>query len=493
MTSNHSRDYDGDLEIVCRRDGTVLALRGQIYADAGAYVRSTAHVGPRNIAQFMSGPYRVPNIDIEVSLMVTNKTPTATYRGPGRFEADFFRERLFDLAAEDLGIDRVDFRRRNLVLRHEMPYELATIDLPERDAELDSGDNLETLDKCLREFDWEEKSKRQGLQDDGRYWGVAVGCFVEGGGSGPRENARMALESNGLISVYVGSALVGQGVETVMTQISADALGVGMDSIRIFHGSTIYLHEGFGASHSRSTVMGGSAICLAAEDLKKAIRKAAALRLNCAEDDVVLQDGTARAPNGNSVAWRDLAVDKLQGAGTFHFSKHTYAYGAQAVQVAVNPNTGHIQIVDFVCTEDVGRIVNPLTMKGQIIGAMVQGLGGTLLEHLVYDQDGQLLVGSHADYLLPTATDFPVVRAFASGNHPSPNNPLGVKGAGEGGLIATAGVVGNAVAAALRTFGAPVRSLPLSPQNVWRMIHAPEQDDADGRVADKVGVPSHSR
>lgn len=470
MATNHSRDYDGDVEIVCTRDGTVLALRGHVYADVGAYLRSTANVGPRNIVQFMSGPYRIPNIELDVSLMVTNKAPTGTYRGPGRYEGDFFRERLFDLAAHDLGIDRVEFRRRNLVRREEMPYEMATVTPPLKDAHLDSGDNLETLDRCLREFDWTGKSKRIGLQDDGRHWGVAIGCFIEGGGSGPLENARIAVAPDGAISVYVGSALVGQGVETVMAQISADCLGVDMDRIRVFHGSTIYLPDGYGSSHSRATAMAGPAIALAAEDLKRVVRKAAALRLNCAEPEIELREDRAYGPNDSSVAWGELAGNGLEGNGTFKHIGNTYSYGAQAMQVAVNTRTGHVEVVDYVCAEDVGRIVNPLTLNGQVIGAMVQGLGGALLEHLVYDENGQLLVGSHADYLMPAASDFRRLRAFLSGDHPTPNNPLGIKGAGEGGLIATAGLVANAVACALAEFGVMATSLPLSAPRLWEMI-----------------------
>ena len=470
MASNHSREYDADIEIVCEKDGTVVALRGEIFADVGAYLRSTANIGPRNIGQFMSGPYRVPNVHIECSMMVTNKTPTGTYRGPGRFEADYMRERLFDLAAHDLGIDRVEFRRRNLATREEMPYSLATLTPSKREEELDSGDNLETLERCLREFNWDEKSRRQGLQEDGRYWGVSVGCFVEGGGSGPREHARMVVETDGKISVFVGAALVGQGVETVMSQISADCLGVDIGCIRLFHGSTTYLPDGYGASHSRGTVMAGSAILLAAEDLKKSVRTQAARQLNCAADEVVLRDMMAFGPNDTSVHWAELAGSNLQSSAVYEFKKHTYSYGAQAVQVAVNAHTGHVEIVDYVCTEDVGRIVNPLTMKGQVIGAMVQGLGGTLLEHLQYDDNGQLLVGSLADYITPTATDFPVLRAFVSGEHPSPNNPLGVKGAGEGGLIVTAGVVSNAIASALSAFGVQTNALPLSPHRLWHDI-----------------------
>jgi len=473
MATNHSREYDGDIELVCKRDGTLLALRGHVFADIGAYLRSTANVGPRNIAQFMSGPYRIAEIDIDVSLMMTNKSPTGTYRGPGRFEGDYMRERLLDLAAQDLGIDRVEFRRRNLVTADEMQYQVSSIRPPEVSAYLDSGNYLETLTHCLKEFDWETKSKRQGLQEDGRYWGVAIGCFIEGGGSGPLENARMVVGTDGTISVYVGSANVGQGVETVMAQISADSLGVDMERIRIFHGSTTYLPDGYGSSHSRATVMAGSAITLAADELKKAVRKAAALRLNCAETEVVLRGTTAQTPYGTSVAWSELAVEELAGFGTFKHKKNTYAYGSQAAQVAVNPGTGHVEVIDYISTEDVGRIVNPLTLKGQIIGAMVQGLGGTLLEHLDYAEDGQLLVGSHAEYLIPSASDFPNLRVFVKGEYPSPNNPLGVKGAGEGGLICTAAVISNAVASALSEFGVSPTSLPLSAPRVWEMIHQP--------------------
>lgn len=472
MAANHSRDIDGDVEIVCARDGRVLALRGLIFADVGAYLRSTANVGPRNVGQFMSGPYRIPNIHIEVALTVTNKTPSGTYRGPGRFEADFIRERLFDLAANDLGIDRIEFRRRNLVLSHEMPFSLASIQPFNRAEELDSGDNIETLERCLEQFNWRERSRRRGLQEDGLYWGVGAGCFVEAGASGPRERCRIEVRPDGAIHVFVGAALVGQGVETVMTQIAADALGIPMDLIRVFHGSTIYLPEGYGASHSRGTVMAGSAIVAAAANLKKTLRAAASLRLNCAEDEVTLVDALAHGPSGAQIAWARLAEPVLRAEGTFEFTKHTMAHGAQAVQVAVDIRTGEVRIVDYVCTQDVGRIVNPLTMRGQLIGAMVQGLGGALLEHMIYDGDGQLLVGTLADYLMPSASDFPVLRAYPSGNHPSPNNPLGTKGAGEGGLIATAGVIANAIAHALADFNVKCCELPFAPPRIWQMIRA---------------------
>lgn len=303
---------------------------------------------------------------------------------------------------------------------------------------------------------------------EGRYHGVGIACFIEGGGVGPRENARMVLEGDGSISVYVGSAIVGQGLETICAQIAADALEVPMERIRIFHGSTTHLHAGFGSFGSRSTVMGGSAIIGAAENLKKAIRTAAALRLNCAAEDIVLEAGMASSPDGNVISWTDLAPENLQSDGTFFCDRRTYGYGAHAAHVAVDPRTGHVEVVDYVAVGDVGRIINPMALRGQIVGAIVQGLGSTFLEHLVYDEEGQLLTGSLVDYLLPTVTDYPNIRVFDQEEYPSPNNPLGAKGAGEGGIIPVGGVIANAIASAI---GVQPKSLPLSPSRVWELIN----------------------
>jgi len=473
IASNHAREAECEIEIACRKDGTILGLRGQAHIDIGAYTRTNGMVGARNVAQFLSGPYRVPNIQVDVALHLTNKTPVGTYRGPGRFETDFFRERLFDLAAADLGIDRVEFRRRNLVAKTEMPYALATITPYEAKDELDNGDYQAALDQCLREFNWVEKATLDGKLIDGRYHGMALGCFIEGGAAGPSESARLALETDGTVSVFVGSSAVGQGLETVFTQIAADALEMPMESIRgVYHGSTGYVRDGFGSYHSRSVVMGGSAIVLAAESLRKAIREAAATALDCAARDIEILDGRAASAGGASIALADLAAKGLAVEEVFSNHKHTYAYGAHAAHVAVDPKTGHVALIDYVAVEDVGRVINPMTLRGQVIGSLVQGLGGVFLEHLVYDENGQLLSGSLADYLMPTASDFPNIRAFVSGLHPSPINPLGAKGAGEGGLIPAGGVIANAVAAALASLGVQPCRLPLSPPRVWEMIEA---------------------
>ena len=311
LASNHSREMDCEIEIACERNGTILALRGRVWVDMGAYMRANGSIPPRNVAQFLSGPYRIPNIHVESSALLTNKTPVGTYRGPGRFEADFFRERLFDMAAKDLGIDPVEFRRRNLPSKEEMPYPLATISPPEKKEALDSGDYRIALDRCLAEIRWPEKAKLQGKLIDGRYHGLGIGCFIEGGAAGPRENARLVVDPDGCVSVFVGSTSIGQGLETVCVQIAADALKMPMDRIRIFHGSTTHMKEGFGSFHSRSVVMGGSAILAAADNLKKVIRQAAARRLKCSPDEVAIRAGLAAVGTGEPVPLTRSAYTRL--------------------------------------------------------------------------------------------------------------------------------------------------------------------------------------
>ena len=469
MSTNHARDAECELEIACDRDGTIRGLRGRGAVDLGAYIRTNGITAARNIAQVLSGPYRVPHIHFDIDLLLTNKTPSGTYRGPGRFEADFFRERLFDIAARELGIDRVEFRRRNLVSEAEMPWQLATVMPLDIGTETDNGDYQATLDKCLAEFGWAEKSKLQGQRIDGRYHGIAVGCYLEGGGSGPRENARLVLTDAGTVDVFIGSSAIGQGIETVFAQIAADALELPMDRIRgVMHGSTTHVSRGYGSYSSRSTVMGGSAILNAAEKLKEAMRAAAAKLLGCAPSDISITSEAISGPGGKTMPWSALAG--VSAEGTYASNKRTYSYGAHAAHVAVDPGTGHVAVLDYVAVEDVGRIVNPLTLHGQCMGAIVQGLGGALLEQLIHDENGQLLTGSFADYLLPGAGDFPSIRAFALELKPAPHNPLGAKGAGEGGIIPVGGVIGNAVANALSSFGVEPRVLPLSPGRVWELI-----------------------
>jgi carbon-monoxide dehydrogenase large subunit len=440
-----------------------------VWNDIGAYMRTTGAIGPRNVAWFLSGAYRVPHIKVESLVMVSDKTPTGTYRGPGRFEADFFRERLFDLVAADLGLDRIEFRRRNLVSQAEMPYPLARISPADTDDELDSGNHHATMDRTLAEFGWDAKAPLSGRLVEGRYHGLGFACFIEGGAAGPRETARLVLEADGTVSVYVGSSAIGQGLETAFAQIAADALEMPMERIRgVFHGSTAHVREGFGSYHSRAVVMGGSAILIAAGKLMEAIRAAAAERLGCASADLVVEDGVCVASDGRSVALGALAG--LAADGAFDNHKHTWAYGAHAAHVAVDAATGEVAVLDYVAVEDAGRIVNPRMLQGQVYGGVVQGLGGVFMEHLAYDDHGQPLSTTLADYVMPTACEVPRIKAVVLELCPSPINPLGAKGAGEGGIIPVGGVIANAVADALASLGVQPHDLPLSPPRVVKLI-----------------------
>jgi carbon-monoxide dehydrogenase large subunit len=469
FATNHAREAACDIEIAYNADGTIVALRGHADVDIGAYIRTVGATPARNIMQIFSGPYRFPHIDLSVSLQLTNKTPVGTYRGPGRYEADFCRERMFDMIAEELGIDRVEFRKRNLIKTSEMPYELATVVRPKIEAETDSGDYAATLDICLSEIGWTEKQALNGRLIDGRYHGLAVGCYFEGGASGPREHARLTIEPGGSIAVDVGSCAIGQGLETAFAQIAADAIELPIERISgVRHGSTDTLKEGFGSYSSRSIVMGGSAIVAAANTLRASVKTAAAASMGCAATDIELVDGRAVGPAGRPLGFAEFAG--LSSDGVFSSTKRTYSYGAHAAHVAVDPATGDVEVLNYVAIEDVGRIINPATLHGQTLGAIVQGLGGTLLEHLVYDQNGQLVTATLADYLLPTAESFPSIHVHALEDHPAPHNPLGAKGAGEGGIIPVGGVIANAVAAALASFNVQPKALPLTPSRVWAMI-----------------------
>ena len=475
QAANHSREIDCELEIACRRDGTIIGLRGKILGDMGAYTRTNSGVVPAKAAQFLHGPYRIPSIKIEVSAFMTSKTPVGTYRAPGRFESNFFRERLIDMAARDLGLDPVAIRRKNLVAVDEMPYSIGRLVPYETETAYDTGDYQAALDKCLEAFGWDDKAKLQGRMIDGRYHGVGVACFVESGGAGPRENVRMTLERDGHIAVAVGSSVLGQGLETVFAQIAADAMSLPLETFRVSHGSTTIVDEGFGTYHSRAVVMGGSAVLDGSKNLLAAIRTAAADRFRCREEDVTIEDGAARAPGGSTLSFAQIAdaAGPLSVKGTFANTQRTYSYGAHAAHVAVDPRVGHVEILDYVAVEDVGRAINPALVHGQTFGAVVQGLGGVFLDHIIYDADAQLLNASLADYLLPTASDFPNVRGVTMELHRSPSNPLGAKGAGEGGMVAVAATAGNAVAAALTAFKTEPKELPLSPPRLWRLIHQP--------------------
>jgi carbon-monoxide dehydrogenase large subunit len=480
LAANHSRDVRCDLEIACRSDGTILGLRGAIFADMGAYARSTGGIVTANSARCLPGPYRIANFACDVHAFLTNKTPVGTYRAPGMFEANFFSERLLDIAAVDLGIDPAEIRRRNLIPASAMPSSRGKlVPYAEGETVYDSGNFHSAFERAVAEIEWHKSKLSEGRDAEGWYHGVGVASFVASSGVGPKENARLLLHPDGGLELHVGSSTMGQGHETVFAQICADVLGVSHDVIKVLHGSTTLLDNGFGTFHSRATVMGGSAAFETSKALIERLRPLAALELGNPNAEMIWRDGAFFAAEGAaSVSLTRLAtlatVDgkPLQVDGTFDQTKRTYTYGTHAARVAVDPWTGKVRLLDYVAVEDIGRAINPLLAHGQAVGAIVQGLGGVFLEHLIYDASGQLLTGSFADYLLPTAQDFPIVRCFCLEEAPSPSNPLGAKGAGEGAIIPVGAVIANAVSAALAPFGAQVRELPLTAPHVWTLVRA---------------------
>lgn len=471
MAINHSRDVACELSIACRSDGLFLGLRGKVFSDMGAYIRTNGGVVPAKAAQFLPGPYRIPHVGVSVEAFLTSKTPVGTYRGPGRFEANFFRERLIDMVAADLGIDPAEIRRKNLITEEELPYPINGLVPYEGPTAYDSGDYPAAFEHALSEIGWTEKQSLQGRLIDGVRHGIGLGCFVESGGAGPKENALLTLEADGSLTVAVGSSVLGQGLETVLGQIASDTLSIPFERIRVLHGSTTLLDEGFGTYHSRAVVMGGSAVLDAGKRLREKIMQRAAERLGRPNSELSIVDGVVVAANGATISLASLARDgDLSADGTFSNTVRTYSYGTHAVHVTVDPRTGAVNILDYVAVEDVGHAINPAIVHGQAIGAIVQGLGGVFLDHLIYDDEGQLLNASLADYLVPTASDFPTLRAITLELRPSPSNPLGAKGAGEGGIVAVAAATANAVAAALAPLNVEIHHLPLTPPRLWRLI-----------------------
>ena len=465
MSANHSREIDCEVSLACRSDGRILGLRAKIWANMGAYIRPNGGVVPAKAAQFILGPYDIENAEIEVAFTLSNKTPMGTFRGPGRFETGFFRERIVDMAAERLGLDPVAVRRGNLVTLAQMPYVLGKLVPYEGEAVFDTGDFPAAFERAVAEIGYDRLKPLNGRLIDGRYHGVAVTACVENSGPGPRENARMRLSPRGVIEIHIGSSNMGQGLETIFSQIAGDALGLPIEAFEVFHGSTTHLAEGMGTYASRAVVMGGSTVLVTSRKLEAELKTfAAEIGINSAELTVEMLRRLAEEAQARG--------RKLDVEGAFENTKLTYSSGAHAAHVAVDPRTGHVEVLDYVAIEDVGRAINPALVHGQAIGGLVQGLGGAFLDHLVYDAEGQLLTASFADYLLPTASDFPNVRAVTLEDHPSPSNPLGAKGAGEGPIVNVAGTIGNAIAAALGPLGVRINLLPFSPQRIFSAINS---------------------
>jgi carbon-monoxide dehydrogenase large subunit len=485
MATNHSRQQDHDIEIGFDRDGRIVALVDRFITDMGAYIRTHGVVVPELTAALLPGPYRIPNYSSEIRCVLTNKTPTGTYRGPGRFEGTFVRERLMDIAAGQLGLDPVELRRRNFITPAEMPYEVGGASLNQRIV-YDCGDYASALDQALAAVGYEAaRAERAEARQEGRYVGIGVACLVEKAGLGPWEYARVEVDATGHVVVYSGVAAVGQGIETTLAQVCADELDVAPEAITVIHGDSAQVPFGVGGFASRGAAVALPAAMEAARKVRGKILRVAAALLEAAAEDLVLEGGAVhvRGLPDRRVTFRELARAAVPGppgmepglyaAHFFEAPKMTYPYGTHVAVVEVDADTACVKLLRYAIAYDIGRAVNPMIVDGQLVGALAQGIGGALLEELVYDEQGQLLTTTFMDYLLPTAMEMPEsTETRILEETPTPLNPLGVKGVGEGGSSGCGGAIANAVADALAPLGVSITALPLSPDRLSALIRA---------------------
>ncbi len=480
---NQSRQQQHRIKIGVKRDGTVMAMDAEILFDMGGYTRTHGGVPAIAASAMLRGPFRVKNYRCNVFCVLTNKTPVGTYRSPGRYEANFVRERLLDIVAHRLNLDPADIRRRNLIRHEEMPYDLGKH--PFHYMVYDTGDFPGQFERALERIGYEKlKTTCADAKKEGRAIGVGIGCFVETSGIGPWEYARVEVDNAGKVVLYSGCNSVGQGIATALSQIVADELQVSIDDVRVVHGDTAKVPYGNGSNASRSTVMAGSAAVGASRKVKDKLLRLASSALEIDAGDLFLRDGrvVARGAPERSLGFAEIAALALPGPALksgmtpgiseedfFATDKRPFPYGVHVAVVEVDRETGMITILDYLVTEDVGRKINPMIIEGQMAGGLAQGIGGALLEDFVYDEDGQPLATSFMDYLMPTAMEMPKAQFISTEDFPTPHNPLGVKGAGEGGITAAGAALANAVSNAL---GVEVKKLPLRPDYILQLIQS---------------------
>jgi len=476
IAANHSREQHHRIRAAINAQGHILGIEDEFFHDNGAYMRTHAATVPDLAAAMLPGPYRVPAYRAIGHIRLTNKTPCGTYRAPGRYESTFVRERLLDAIAAKVGVDKVEIRRRNLIGKNAMPYSLG-LDTLGTQIIYDSGDYALLLDKTLKTARWNElQDELHKRRNAGEKVGAGVAMFVEKSGLGPFDTVRAAVIPDGTVEVITGVASVGQGVETVIAQICADTLGVDYANIRVIHGQTDRIARGMGAFASRVTVMCGEATRLAATRLRdKALNAAAELmQTNAAALDIVNGEIVRGGAPGPSMPLAELArvlPGGLSAEDTFESTHMVYPYGVHVAVVRVDADTGNVTIERYVIAYDIGKAVNPKLVEGQIAGGLAQGVGGALFEEFRYDETGEPLSVTFADYLMPTAGEMPEISVLISEDAPSPLNPLGLKGAGEGGANPVGAAIASAIDDALQRPGA-VTQLPVTPQRLKNILRA---------------------
>lgn len=496
MTDSQGRDHITRCKMALKKDGTITGIHVQTQSNQGAYLSTFAPLIPTALyITLLAGLYKVKGIWGEMWGTLTNTVPVDAYRGAGRPEAAYLIERLVDVAARDLGMDPLEIRRKNLIPKEEFPYQTPVAFV------YDSGDYQRLFDKAVEMADYQAMRKAQEeARQQGRLVGIGVVGCIEASGPAPSavagslgsavgfwESAVIRVHPSGKVTVFTGSHAHGQGHETTFAQIVADELGVSVDDIEIVHGDTGSVPFGMGTYGSRSTPVGGTALVNAARKVREKAVKIAAHQLEAAEEDLVydqesgkiyVKGSPEKAKAFGEIAFAAYTAHNLppgmeaglEESAFYDPANLTFPSSVHIVQVEVDRDTGAVTIQRYVAVSDVGKVINPMIVEGQVIGGIVQGVGQALWEHGAYDENGNLLTGSLLDYAIPKAHNFPPIETGRV-ETPSPHNPLGVKGAGEMGTITATPAVANAVMDALAPLGVKHIDLPLTPEKIWRAIH----------------------
>jgi CO/xanthine dehydrogenase Mo-binding subunit len=491
VAATQERDQWHDVELGLTRNGRIVALRDTFVHDSGAFV-SWGIIVPLITSVSVPGPYRVPNYEVTLTAYYTNRVPVTPVRGAGRPQAVFVMERMLDLAAARLGLDRLALRERNLIQPHEFPYDVGLVSRDNSPRRYDSGNYPECLRRAVEAVGWtsfaDEKARALA---GGRRLGLGLALFVEDTGLGPYEGMRVRVEVDGRVFVFSGASSQGQAHETTLAQIVADGLSVPLERVTVVPGDTDGLPYGVGTFASRVAVLGGASAAQAAGEVRRKALAIAADRLEVAVEDLTLEDGriAVRGAPDKGLTLADVSAiasaprpgyavpggldPGLEAAGYVRVTQSTYSNGVHAAVVEVEADTGVVRVLRYVAVDDCGTMINPMVVEGQVHGGIAHGIGNAVLEAVVYDEAGQPVTGTLMDYALPRADDVPPLTVHHV-TTPSPLNPLGVKGAGEGGTLPAPAAIANAVADAL---GVNVTVMPLTRERVWRAV----REGADGR------------
>jgi carbon-monoxide dehydrogenase large subunit len=482
------RDQYWSIEIAADAQGKVLGIRGRLLHDLGAYALQDVNL-PYNSASTLTGPYVVPALAMEVTVAATNKTPVSSVRGAGYPQAAFAMERLMDRLARELKLDRAELRRRNLIPPEKMPYKKPLKTRAGANVQYDSGDYPACQAAVLEAAGWEDFPQRQAqARAAGRYLGIGLSHGLKGTGRGPFESGLVRVSPTGKVSVLTGAAAIGQGLCTALAQICASELGIRPEDVSVVPGDTSGASLGLGAFASRQTVTAGNSVLLAARAVADKAKKLASHVLEAAEHDLEVADGEVRVIGARQLSVKLGELSRiLRGAPGYGFPPGmepgleanlqfriddlAYANGCHVVEVEVDVETGEVRILKYHALQDSGRLINPMIVDGQVHGGIAHGIGNALFEWMGYDERGQPLTTTFADYLLPTATELPPLTTLYK-ETPSPLNPLGVKGVGEVGTIPAAAAVISAVENALEPFGVHIAQVPITPHKLIELITA---------------------